>query len=546
MKSKKGAYRTIFSTLALACLPVVLGMNVYGWSVSGIVVNSSGTPLSGVAVTVKDSSKYSTSTDATGNFKFDVQTAIISPRPIQSGLFSVHLAKGELLIKSPRDGSLEISLVNSLGRSIWTANAVSSNGIANVRFPTELRHGAVFLKIQHSDGVEYHSVSWGPDGMHIEPSSNSATTKVGSTVASVIETYPTLLFKKTDYLDTSFTLTSSNMTNVSVTMKSANTPVCALPTTLKWQSSDIIVNIKPDAIHPIVSVKDPTIQKYNGKYLIYCTVFNTKSINGSSQGWSMQFIQFSDFSQANAATPIFMDQIPGFSGYKCAPELFYYEPKKVWYLIWQQQDPAYSTTTTPDDPSTWSAPQRFYPNGIPNSPNLPIDYFPIADDKNFYMFFTGDDGKVYRAKTTLENFPNGFGVPVIVKNLPTSIIFEGSSHYKIKGTTNSYLHLVEGMGSTGRVYSAWTSEGLEGDWKDYKVGSDIPFAGRNNVTYASGVRDWSDDVSHGELLRENPNQNQEVDLCNLKLLYQGKDPADHSGDRDYGLLPYRLGLLTAQ
>jgi hypothetical protein len=182
---------------------------------------------------------------------------------------------------------------------------------------------------------------------------------------------------------------------------------------------------------------------------------------------------------------------------------------------------------------------------VPGNPNR-LDYFPIADAINFYLFWTGDDGSVYRAKTTVANFPSGFGTPVKIKSLGTDIIFEGSSHYKIKGTANTYLHVVEGSGSTGRYFSAWTSEGLEGEWKDYKVGAGSPFAGRNNVTYAPGVKDWSDDVSHGELLRENPNQLQEVDPCHFQFLYQGRDPADHSGDNDYGLLPYRLGLLTAQ
>ena len=101
--------------------------------------------------------------------------------------------------------------------------------------------------------------------------------------------------------------------------------------------------------------------------------------------------------------------------------------------------PAYSTTKTPDNPNSWSAPKRFYPNGTPGFPSLPIDYWPIADDKNFYLFFTGDDGKVYRVKTSLSNFPNGFGSPTVVKTLGKNIIFEGSSHYKIKGTANTYL-----------------------------------------------------------------------------------------------------------
>jgi hypothetical protein len=317
-----------------------------------------------------------------------------------------------------------------------------------------------------------------------------------------------------------------------------NLVTCQLPTDLNWTSSGILVDIKPDVSHNMASVKEPTIQKYNGNYLIYCTIFNK-----TNNMWSMQFIKFSDWSQADMVTPYFMDQTPGFSGYKCAPQLFYFEPQNLWYLIWQQQDPAYSTSTTPDNPQSWSTPKRFYSTAIPNAPTLPINYWIIGDNAYMYLFFTGDNGKVYRSQTTIENFPNGFGSCIIVKSLGTDIIFEGSSHYKVKGTTNTYLHIVEGMGGTGRVYSAWTSEGITGEWNDYKVGTATPFAGKNNVTFPAGVTDWSDDVSHGELLRDNPNQEQILDLCNLQFLYQGMPPG--SGG-DYELLPYRLGLLTLQ
>jgi hypothetical protein len=522
----------------LALFLTAFGVSVYGWSITGVIKSSAdGSPLPGVSVTVKDSLKYSTITDNNGNFKLGSAVAILDSRQNgDAGSYSLRTARGRLIVSSLRDKSLKLSLVDCSGRTVWNADVVVDQGVGKVALPPNLGRGAVFLIIRRANGAEFKAVGSGMDcGLSVVTRRRVASAAVGTAD-------PTILFKKTDYRDTSFAMTSATMSNVMIAMKPLSTQNCPLPSTLHWQSSGILVNIHPDTKHPIASVKDPTIQKYNGKYLIYCTVYNTKSVSGSSQGWSMQFIQFSDFSQADAATPLFMDQISGFSGYKCAPELFYFEPKKIWYLTWQQQDPAYSTTTTPDNPSSWSAPKKFYPNGL-SSIKLPIDYFPIADDDNFYLFFTGDDGNVYRAKTTLANFPNGFGTPVIIKTLATSIIFEGSSHYKIKGTANTYLHLVEGMGSTGRVYSAWTSEGIEGDWKDYKVGSNTPFAGRNNVTYASGVSDWSDDVSHGELLRDNPDQKQEVDPCHFQLLYQGKDPKS-SGD--YSLLPYRLGLLTAQ
>jgi hypothetical protein len=538
MNARRNFLRQGTTLMTVVALLSALGTEVYGWSVSGIVKSSSGAPLSGVTVTVKDSSKYSSTTDADGNFSLESPIpASINQKSSRSPVsYSIRMTGNNLLIGSSLKGMLELTLMDCSGRIVLAAQTALAEGVSHVELPHGLGSRVIFLRVRNAAREENYTLVSAANCLHVESSQFSI--KNGGVTSAAAVSYPTLLFKKTDFRDTSFAMTSEKMTNISMVM-TAGGQICALPsTTLKWQSSGILVNIKPDANHKIVSVKDPTIQKYNGKYLIYCTVYNT-----TNSTWSMQFIQFDDFSKANDATPTFMDQVPGFSGYKCAPELFYFEPKKLWYLTWQQQDPAYSTTTTPDNPQSWSTPKPFFSGSMPNKPNLPIDYFPIADDNNFYIFFTGDDGKVYRTKTALANFPNGFGAPVVVTTSGTDVIFEGSSHYKVKGTTNTYLHLVEGMGSTGRYYSAWTSEGIEGAWKEYKTGQSNPFARSNNVTYATGVTDWTDDVSHGELLRDNPNQTQELDPCKLQLLYQGKAPSSSGA---YELLPYRLGLITLQ
>ena len=60
------------------------------------------------------------------------------------------------------------------------------------------------------------------------------------------------------------------------------------------------------------------------------------------------------------------------------------------------------------------------------------------------------------------------------------------------------------------------------------------------MTFDEGVTPWTRDVSHGELIREGYDETMTIDLKNLQMLYQGRDPAIRV---NYSLLPYRLGLL---
>lgn len=310
----------------------------------------------------------------------------------------------------------------------------------------------------------------------------------------------------------------------------------ALPSPLAWKSSGEIVLPPKDANRNVLSIKDPSVVRFNDRWHIYATIAHDK-------GWQMVHLSFKDWAEANEAKPYFMDQNPNLRGYHCAPQVFYFEPHKKWYLVYQSQHPQYSTTDDVADPASWSAPKNFFEGKPATAPQLWIDYWVICDDTHAYLFFTGDNGKLYRSRTALADFPNGMSEPVVVMSDPNRFhLFEGSAHYKLKGT-NQYLTIIEAIGQGGaRFYRGFVADRLDGEWRPIADTWEQPFAGMSNVTFAEGVQPWTKDISHGELIRDGYDQTMTVDPKNLQLLFQGQRPSTEK--IDYLKLPYRLGLLT--
>ena len=285
-------------------------------------------------------------------------------------------------------------------------------------------------------------------------------------------------------------------------------------------------------------IKDPTVVFAAGKWHVFASTAN-------AAGYNLVYLSFTDWSLAALATHFYLDRSPIGSGYRAAPQVFFFAPQDLWYLVYQNGNAAYSTNTDISNPNGWSAPRTFY-NSMPTiiAQNIGngfwVDMWVICDATTCYLFSSDDNGHLYRSQTTLSNFPNGMTNPVIAaSDANRNNLFEASNVYKVAGQ-HRYLLLVEAIGSNGRRYfRSWTSSSIAGSWTPLAASESNPFARTSNVTFSGAA--WSLDISHGEMIRAGNDQTMTISPQRMRYLYQGKDP---NAGGDYNSLPWRLGLLT--
>lgn len=323
-------------------------------------------------------------------------------------------------------------------------------------------------------------------------------------------------------------------------------PHGGLPQSFSWTSSDILVTPKNDT-RGIAGIKDPSIIHYNGAYHVFAST-------ARAEGYNLVYFNFTNIEKAKNAPFYYLDQSGIGTGYRAAPQVFYFAPQKLWYLVYQNNNAAYSTNPDISNPAGWTAPKVFYPNGTPAliaqglitpQQGYWVDMWVICDEKNCHLFSHDDNGRLYRSQTSIKKFPEGMGEPVIaLSEARKEDLFEASNVYSLNKST--YLLLVEciGEGQSGggvRYFKSWTAKDIAGPWKPLQSTQKRPFMGEANVKFLSG-RKWTTSISHGEMIRNEVDQRLKIGPCgSWRFLYQGLNPASNAS---YNALPWDLGLLT--
>lgn len=298
--------------------------------------------------------------------------------------------------------------------------------------------------------------------------------------------------------------------------------VCDLPSSYRWTSTGPLAEPKAGW----EALEDFTVTSYDGKQLVYATTHD--------RVWgTMAFSPVSSLTQLDSATQTAMDSIA------VAPALFYFAPKSVWVLVhqWGPTTFSYRTTGDPTKVNGWSAPQPLFTGSITESGTGPLDPAIIGDSENMYLFFCGDNGRIYRASMPIGDFPGSFGsASTVVMSDRRESLWESVHVYTLKGQ-QKYLMTVEAFGPRGSYLRSFTATDLGGSWTPNAATLENAFASKNN----SGST-WTYDISHGELVRDNNDQTFAIDPCKpLQLLYQGRDPGP---GEIFGIYKYRPALLT--
>lgn len=298
------------------------------------------------------------------------------------------------------------------------------------------------------------------------------------------------------------------------------------PSENNWSVGDPVLLPRAAGSWDEVAVKDPSVVYYQNQWHLFYTA---RSENEYTTG----YLTAASWEALGDAPRHQLPVIRGETPYGCAPQIFYFEPLQQWFLLFQNKNanyqPAFSTTSTINDPSSWSEAQDLLPK---DTPEKWIDFWIICDQEQAYLFYTQAHQGVMVRSTRLSAFPKGWGAARQVFDN----VHEAVHVYKVKDQAE--YHLIYEINQEGiRSFGLAKAEQLNGPWTkvtdEYATGTQLKFTGQQAA--------WTEMVSHGEAIRSGYNQYLEYDPEACRWLIQGI--REEELGVPYPSLPWRLGIM---
>jgi hypothetical protein len=282
------------------------------------------------------------------------------------------------------------------------------------------------------------------------------------------------------------------------------------------------------------SHQDVSLIKHSGDWHLFCTR------RADRPSFSIEYLKIRNWQDKN---PISGRILP-FSGHEVSsPQVFFFRPQRLWYLIFQTRlsstnqsvYPVYSTSSEIGDVKGWSRPR---PLRVPFTElsHRWSDFWVICDQSNPYLFATTADGEIFRSRTNFADFPSGWSKPEIALK---GDFIEAGQVYRIQDSEN-FLTIVVASRYLRRYYKAYISNRLDGGWDRLAVSRTEAFLSSVNVDFRS--EPWADSFGPGELLRLSPNEDMPISIETLKILLPAVKEREMHG-KYFREVPWRMALF---
>jgi len=336
----------------------------------------------------------------------------------------------------------------------------------------------------------------------------------------------------------------------------------------RWTVSEPILEAGMPGSFDEISVKDPTIVFFNGKYHLFYTskaTYETRdrlphlSKNGSGLG----YVSAGTLGELKNSKRYDLGSIT--ESVIVAPQVFFFEPHQLWYMVAQtlvegRPDlmPIYLTNPHIEDIRGWSSPRILETRKTHNG--FWIDFWVICDREKAHLFYTDHEGSLFRFECPVEEFPHGFAdkkeetvLTVRGENSTGRWRMHEASHIYYVKSHDCYLNLMEAVyphptreyywDSRNRFLFGMVAEKLEGPWTRIEAELNEFLGDPANLFLEDGSRAAYDQVSHPELIRWGYDQRLEIGDFNLTLLFQAFDADSIGPEYDYNYLPWKLMIM---